>query len=108
MATDLTQNTRALKAIVIGLGIAIAVMFTVIVVTIATRLSGVAGRGPATEATLQIAPGERVLEIAGAGQNLVVRVAGPAGERLLTVDPASGRVLAILNVAAAPAAAPAP
>jgi hypothetical protein len=108
MATDLTQNTRALKAIVIGLGVAIAVMFTVIVVTIVTRLSGVTSRGPATEATLQIAPGERVMDVAAAGQNVVVRVAGPAGERLLTVDPASGRIVAILNVASAPPSAPAP
>ena len=36
----------------------------------------------------------------GAGPLVVLRLAGPDGERLLTVDPASGRVIANLTLAA--------
>lgn len=97
MATDLTQNTRLLKSIVIGLGVAIIVMFIVIVVTIIVRPSGFAARSGPLSATLALGPGERVQEITGAGSLVVLRLTGPEGERLLSVDPATGRMVANLT-----------
>ena len=101
MATDLTQNTRLLKSIVIGLGVAIVIMFSVIVVTIIVRSSGMAARSGPVSASVPLAVGERLQEITGAGPLVVLRLAGPEGERLLTIDPASGRVVATVTLAPA-------
>ncbi len=100
MATDLTQNTRLLKSIVIGLGVAIVVMFVVVVVTIIVRPSGFAARSGPVSASLSLGPGERLQDLTGAGPLVVLRLAGPDGERLLTIDPVSGRVIANLTLAA--------
>ena len=100
MATDLTQNTRLLKSIVIGLGVAIIIMFVVIVVTIIVRSSGMAARPGLASASLPLGPGEHLQDITGAGPFVVLRLAGPEGERLLTIDPTTGRVIANLTLGA--------
>ena len=102
----MTQNTGLLKAVVIGLGIAIVVMFFLVIGAIVMRLGP--ETGPAKEAAVPVGPGERVESIAGAGPNVVLRMVGPAGERLLTVDPVTGRVISILSLAPQTATVSAP
>lgn len=51
-----------------------------------------------------LAPGEHIAGIAGAGPDVAVWVSGPAGERLLLLDPVSGQVHVGLTGAAIPGA----
>ncbi len=89
---------RGLKALVIGMAILIAVGLAAVV----TRLidlaaSGGSGGRSFGEARLGLAPGCRVVEATAGDGRLLLRIGeGAACERVLIVDPASGRVLGAL------------
>jgi hypothetical protein len=51
----------------------------------------------APTAAASLAPGEHVAGIASAGPDVAVWVTGPAGDRVLLVDPASGRMSVMLQ-----------
>ena len=110
---DQPQDLRGLKAAVGGMAVLIVIGTAVVVGTIIHRLyaretappSMVAAplAGPmapvaATAAALQ--PGEHIAGIAAAGADVAVWVSGPAGARLLLLDPASGQVRVGLTEAA--------
>jgi hypothetical protein len=113
-------NMRALKGLVIGMGALIVVGLTVVVVTIAMRLTGpeaagtdgaqtaeradmtprppASGQGarPFGELHLGMADSCRIADAMASGRALVVRVDGPAQDgcdQLVVVDPGQGRVL---------------
>ena len=82
---------QALKIIVVAMGLLIVIGLTVIVVTIARRLSGGGGNGFAS-AALALPKGCRVLDMAAAGGRLALRLGdGPDCQAILFVDPATGR-----------------
>ncbi len=57
----------------------------------AARLAAAQGKGGGLQ------PGEQILGIAGAAGKVAVWVRGPAGDRLLLVDPANGGVSLVLG-----------
>ena len=52
---------------------------------------------PAVMAGMHLAPREKISGIAGAGGDVAVWVSGPAGDRLLIVDPQSGQGRVVLG-----------
>jgi hypothetical protein len=122
MSEQVDQKQRVLKAVVIGLGIAIVVCVGIIVVGLAMRASRLdtaqppqtpadapPAAAPAAARTLgtvdvPLPAGARVVSVAAAGGELHVLLDLPEGRRLLLVDRATGGVLGTLRFV--PAAAP--
>lgn len=102
MTTDWTQTTRALKAVVIVLGVLIAVGVTVLVVEVFTRLAKPGGgdspEGLATTA-VALPAGARVITMTGEDDTLSLLVEGPDGrQQVITVDRRDGAVLGTLDL----------
>lgn len=108
---------KALKTLVIGMGVLILTGIAVIGVTLynrSTRPGGVMGERPAvpapaptvdkvTAGSLGLPAGSRIRGIAGTGSRVVVHVELPSGaEQLVILDPASGAVVGRLGVADRP------
>jgi hypothetical protein len=47
--------------------------------------------------SVRLAPGERIAGIVGAGGDVAVWVNGPAGDRLLVIDPLNGQTRVVLS-----------
>jgi hypothetical protein len=91
---------RALKILVIVMGLLIVAGLTVIFATLAKRMAG-AGEphGGFDSAALQLPKGCRVVEMAAAGPRLALRLGdGPGCEAILFVDPATGQQLGRLQL----------
>ena len=91
---------RALKALVIIMGILIVVGVVVLVVTLLDR-SGMAARRGAPYAT-EAAVGWGVIDMTASGDRLVVRHRAGSGERLTILDLATGRTVGTIELKAAP------
>ena len=88
---------RALKALVIGMGVLIVVGLVVVVVTIANRTLD--GGTPPTEAALALPDGAEVLETALAGDRIALRLRLADGTRAIHVfDLATGRRVAVARI----------
>ena len=103
--TGQPQDLRGLKAVVGIMGVLIVVGTTVVVGTIIHRLYDRILLPPPSAAPLSVPlapvtaagapslqPGEHIAGIAGAGGDVAVWVSGPAGDRVLLLDPASGQL----------------
>jgi hypothetical protein len=83
---------RALKALVVGMGVLI-VAGTVALVAVAVQRVRGAGGGPARlDLALDQPEGSRIAGVAATEGTLGVWVARPDGDRVLLVDPRTGRV----------------
>ena len=120
MADSLTGSTRALKLVVIVMGVMLIVGLAVVVGTIAMRVShrAVPAAAPATAPVAVMAPsgetrmvelpaGSGVLAVQSDGDRVMVRVAlASGGEALILLDWKTGARLATIELkAAAPEAA---
>ena len=85
---------RALKALVIGMGVLIVAGTVTVVAVIVQRVGGVAGGQQARlDLALNQPEGSRIAGLAAAeGGALGVWVARPDGDRVVLVDPRRGRV----------------
>ncbi|MFQ5786309.1 MAG: hypothetical protein ACE5H8_16005 [Alphaproteobacteria bacterium] len=103
MASDWTQSTRALKAVVIILGVVIAIGAAVIAVEVFRRAGTLVTRSPGTLATVALGAGERVVAMTGEGDALSLLVEDAEGrQRVLTIDRRSGAVIGTLTLEPAP------
>jgi len=107
---------KALKTLVIAMGVLILAGIAVVGVTLynrAARPGGLAGDRPGAPATrpaerltagsLGLPAGSRIKGIAGAGNRVVIHVELPGGqEQLLLLDPATGQVAGRVGVSEAP------
>src|SRR5689334_7058979 len=94
---------RRLKLVVVGLGLAFLAAFALFIWLI---VSG-AARGPRGDPagwtrTLDLPAGAEIAAIAAVGDSLVVHVRGPnsaggGGERLLVVEPRTGRIIGTMT-----------
>lgn len=112
---DQPQNLRGLKALVGIMAVLIVIGTTVVIGTVIHRLYArfatpstpastekmpVTGGAPSTlplGAVARLAPGEHISGIASAGGKLAVWVSGPAGDRLLLLNPVTGQVQDVLR-----------
>ena len=87
-------SVRALKALVIGMGVLIVAGTVALVAVVVQRAGGVAGGGGARlDLPLNQPEGSRIAGIAAAeGGTLGVWVSRPDGDRVVLVDPRRGRV----------------
>ena len=85
---------RALKALVIVMGVLIVVGTGVVIVTVARRVSQVAHPAAAPiAATLDLPTGCSVAEMTSTGDRLALRLAGDGDCRqIILVDPATGAI----------------
>ncbi|MFC0408232.1 DUF6476 family protein [Roseomonas elaeocarpi] len=91
---------RALKVLVVVMGVLIVVATVGLVAVLVQRISAAGGNTTMSriEGSLQQPEGTRVLGIAGAGDRLSVWVSRSDGDHILLVDPRSGRTLGDLRV----------
>ena len=81
----------ALKALVIGMGVLIVGGTVALAVLLVQRLGGPPAGGAAMSVSLGQAEGARIAGIAGMDRALAIWLTRPDGERVILVDPASGR-----------------
>lgn len=94
---------RALKILVIVMGLLIVIGLTVIFATLAKRMTAGSEPGGFESATISLPKGCRVVEMAAAGPRLALRLGdGPACEAIIFVDPATGRQLGRLQLSQQP------
>jgi hypothetical protein len=83
---------RALKILVVVMGLLILIGVTVVVGTLGKRLTGGAAPHGFDTASIALPKGCRVVEMAAAGPRLALRLGdGPACEAILFIDPATGQ-----------------
>ncbi len=85
---------QALKVLVIGMGVLIIVGFVVVVVTLASRLSGT-GKSGFGEVPVEVPEGCNVHETQVDGDRLLLRLDGPAARgchQIVVVDLRAGKV----------------
>ena len=91
----------ALKVLVVAMGVLILVGLGAIIYVLATG-AGLAPGGFGAR-RLALPAGARVVEMAAAGERVVLRLEAPDGvARLLVVDPVRGRELGRIELAPAP------
>ena len=100
MTTDWTQTTRALKAVVIGLGVLIVLAAAAVVAELVRRTGTVVDTaGGYATAPVSLPPGARVIGMAGEDDVLSLLVEdGDGGQRIITIDRRSGAVLGTLTL----------
>jgi hypothetical protein len=111
MAATLERNTKALKTVVIVLGVLIVIGAGIVIVTIANRLSGVtarpgeplaAGSAPGAFGTVEVPlPARcRVEQATPSGERLVLQLTGNADEcrQILVIDLSTGQLLGRLDL----------
>jgi len=86
-------SVRALKVLVIVMGVLIVVGTVALVWVVVQRIGRVAESPVPREVALQLPQGSRIAGIAGSDQELAIWVTGPQGDRVLLLDQRSGRVL---------------
>ena len=93
---------RALKFLVVAMGVLIVAGTVTLVVLLVQRAGG--GGGTALPPlSLNLPTGSRILGIAGAGEHFAVHVQRPDGDRIMLLDGRSGRVVGeVLPGAAVP------
>ena len=98
MTTDWTQNTRALKAVVIGLGALIVLAAAAVVAELVRRGGSVVDSvGAYATVPVSLPTGARVIAMTGGDDALSLLVEdGNGGQRIITVDRRSGAVLGTL------------
>ncbi|MFP6743052.1 MAG: DUF6476 family protein [Alphaproteobacteria bacterium] len=102
MTTDWTQKARALKAIVIVLGVLIVAGLAVLIVVVFQRIVAPSGGGSSNQpvtATVALPAGARVITMTGEDDTLSLLVEGPGGDQqVITIDRRSGAVLGTLDL----------
>jgi hypothetical protein len=91
---------RALKALVVGMGVLIVAGTVALVAVVVQRAGGFAAGAARLDLSLDQPEGSRIAGIAAAeGGALGVWVARPDGDRVLLVDPRRGRVAGEIRLA---------
>jgi hypothetical protein len=95
---------RALKILVVVMGVMIVAGLTILIVVIAGRLSrGGPVAAPFAAAPIELPAGARIETISVGGDRLVLDIVLPDGSRrLVIIDPATGRLLGTVPLRIAP------
>jgi hypothetical protein len=87
------RNMRLLTAVTIGMGVLILLGTTVLILTVAHRMTGSRAR-PQEMVSLHLnePAGTRIGGIAGAGDRIAVELQGGGTDRIVLIDPNTGAV----------------
>lgn len=89
----MTRSMRVLMAVTIGMGVLILVGTTLVIVTIARRMTAPRARPEGVVSLRLDAPaGTRIGSIAATGDRLAVELQGGGADRILLIDPDTGAV----------------
>ncbi len=100
MSEELPANLRRLKAVVAILGIIFCALLILFGYAIVSKMNGKKG---AVAASVALAPGETVLDMASTADRVVLRLRDATGaERLLYIDPQTGASLGATSLVTAP------
>lgn len=99
MDSERPQSMKALKGLVIGMGVLIVVALVVVIWTIANRMSGSGdATGPANLA-VPLPQGAQVLESNADGNRLYLRLRTPdGGEQIRVIDTRDGQVITTIRL----------
>ena len=89
---------QRLKRVVIGLGVAFLAAFALFLWLLLSSTGRTRGDAAAWTRALDLPVGAEIAAIAAVGDTLVVHVRGPGGERLLIVEPRTGRTIGTMTV----------
>ena len=101
MTTDMTQNGRSPKAVVIGLGALILLGLALIAYEVTGRVSDsvIVSAGDYGSATVTLPDGARVIAMTGEGDRLSLLVEdADGGQRVITIDRRGGAVLGVIEL----------
>lgn len=92
---------RALKVLVVVMGVLIVLGTVTLVWVVVQRVSGAGGAGAPWSLALERDPGARIAGIAAAegGAVALLLTGGAGGDRVLVVDPRRGRILGEIRAA---------
>jgi hypothetical protein len=90
---------RALLAAVVIMGVLIVAGVVTVVVTIAQRVAGSASPAVAVQAVLDEPAGTRIIGAALAPDRLALTLQGGGPDRVVVLDPRSGRIVARATLA---------
>ena len=91
---------RALKFLVVAIGVLIVAGTVTLVVLLVQRAGGGRG-GEAARVALDLPAGTQIVSVAGAEGRFAVHIRGPGGDRVLFLDARTGRVVGELSPGAA-------
>jgi hypothetical protein len=108
MAAQAQGDLRGLKILVVGMGVLIVLGTALVIGVVVHRMT--APHAPTAQmavpvesapaaASAALAKGEHISAIAAAGPDLAIWVNGPAGDRVLVLDPETGQVTQALGPA---------
>lgn len=89
---------KALKTLVIVMGVMLAAGMGLLVWGVASRIGGQGSAPPAKSAAefgdipLPLSPGERIDSVGYAADRVIVRVTGTGRDRIIVLDPQKGRI----------------
>ncbi|WP_248710535.1 DUF6476 family protein [Sediminicoccus sp. KRV36] len=84
---------RALKFLVVAMGVLIVAGTVTLVVLLVQRAGGGGAGASLPPMSLNLPAGSRILGVAGAGERFAVHVQRPDGDRILLLDAQTGRVV---------------
>lgn len=82
---------RALKVLVVGMGVLIVAGTVTLVALLVQRAGGGRGSEVAARASLDLPAGTQIVSVAGAGERFAVHVRGLGGDWVVLVDSRTGR-----------------
>jgi hypothetical protein len=105
MNLKVARTVRALKVLVVAMGVLIVAGVVTIIVTIASRIGASTHGKPALPASVKLSlpQGAHLAAVVPWGDRLIIRIERQAGgDQLLTYDPASGAVVQTIELPPAP------
>lgn len=93
------RNMRLLMAVTVGMGVLILLGTTVVILTIAHRMTAPRARRDAMVSLhLDEPAGTHIRSIAGAGDRVAVQLEGGGTDRIVLVDPDTGAVTGLITL----------
>jgi hypothetical protein len=89
------SSYRAARAVAIGLGVLMVLMFIVVVATLVSRIFSHSGNAPVSDGSSinQLPAGSRITDLKVDAGHTVLRIRTDQGEEIRIIDDASGRVV---------------
>jgi hypothetical protein len=91
-----------MQTVVIGLGIAMVVMFVLVVSKLFTGMQGHATSAPEKSTVFTLAPGAKIVSTETQGDRLILHVRNPSGDEIDIIDTESAKLVGQVKSAPPP------